>query len=702
MAKEKLVIVIDGDSKGAVKAAKTAGSSISKLGKLVGGLALAGGALFLAKKGFDALSGAIRGTANFLKGSISVAADFEKSMRNVNSIMGLSEKEFRATSEAVVEIAKTLPQSSQVLSEGLYDIASAGFAGADGLKVLEASAKAASAGLTDTKVSAKGITAVLNAYGFEAKDATKVSDIMFTTVKKGVTTFEKLSSNLGKILSTGKAARISFAQLSGALAFLTTKGVSTEESVTSLNQLILSFIKPTKEMTKELNEAGFATGELLLEEEGLAGAMEFLGDATEGSITKMTEMLSSVEAVKSAAALLGGGFDELDRFMQDFNDTSGATAEALDEQSKSYAFQLDILKTRFLDVKKAIGDAFLPVLIEVMGKISESGGLFDNLSGVVESVAGNLGKWLDLNWDKLEGFIDIMMAADYTAISAGIQNIGEAFGFMIGNETEGAIGAEEAYQNFIDGIGEGMTTLSEAIIGMQLFMKSLGIVLNLLSGISIAVNFLSGMGLFFISLGQEGQREFELMDEGIEKLKDTMTTDMAELTLLTEKYHETIAQNAIESTSKVESEFAGMTNAVIENFIEMKVGAENFQNFINSMHGADISSTHTITTIERSAIGLMAGPRQSGGIVARDQFATDLQIPLVKGEAVLPAPLVKAIKEGQGSFAGVDAGGGGGDTTINFIGAIVREDNDFNRIADEVSKVIHNEQLREQRGGGFR
>ncbi len=50
----------------------------------------------------------------------------------------------------------------------------------------------------------------------------------------------------------------------------------------------------------------------------------------------------------------------------------------------------------------------------------------------------------------------------------------------------------------------------------------------------------------------------------------------------------------------------------------------------------------------------------------------------------------------------LSAGGGGGDLTINFNGAVVREDDDFNRIADEVSKVIHNEQLREQRGGGFR
>ena len=78
--------------------------------------------------------------------SIKMAAQFETSMRNVNSISKLSEQQFAAISDEVLQLSTRMPQSAKALADGLYDIASSGFAGADGMKVLEASAKAASSG----------------------------------------------------------------------------------------------------------------------------------------------------------------------------------------------------------------------------------------------------------------------------------------------------------------------------------------------------------------------------------------------------------------------------------------------------------------------------------------------------------------------------------------------------------------------------
>lgn len=91
--------------------------------------------------------------------------------------------------------------------------------------------------------------------------------------------------------------------------------------------------------------------------------------------------------------------------------------------------------------------------------------------------------------------------------------------------------------------------------------------------------------------------------------------------------------------------------------------------------------------------------KQSGGMIFGNQFASDLNIPLVKGEAVLPAPVVQAIKEGRGSFAGVDASSS--DSIMNnfYISElVVREEADVHRIAEK----LHDMQSREQRGGGYR
>ncbi|MGD9276363.1 MAG: hypothetical protein PVJ67_04270 [Candidatus Pacearchaeota archaeon] len=76
---------------------------------------------------------------------------------------------------------------------------------------------------------------------------------------------------------------------------------------------------------------------------------------------------------------------------------------------------------------------------------------------------------------------------------------------------------------------------------------------------------------------------------------------------------------------------------------------------------------------------------QSGGLMKANTFSSDLNIPLYKGEAVLPAGLVRAIKEGRGSFAGVEGKGGTGIiNNFNISELIVREEADLKRIADQL------------------
>jgi len=138
--------------------------------------------------------------------AIAKAVAFDKAMRNVNSLTGGSQKQFAAMEKQVISMSTKLPQSATTLAEGLYNIASSGFQGADGVKVLDAAARSASAGLTTTEVSARAITGVLNAYGLKAKDAADVSDTLFQTVNLGVISFDELANNLGDVVGSAAAA----------------------------------------------------------------------------------------------------------------------------------------------------------------------------------------------------------------------------------------------------------------------------------------------------------------------------------------------------------------------------------------------------------------------------------------------------------------------------------------------------------------
>ena len=78
--------------------------------------------------------------------------DFDKAMRNVNSIAQLPKKQFKSLSDNVLELAKKVNQAPQTLAEGLYDLVSSGFDAAESMVVLESSAKAATAGLTTAEI----------------------------------------------------------------------------------------------------------------------------------------------------------------------------------------------------------------------------------------------------------------------------------------------------------------------------------------------------------------------------------------------------------------------------------------------------------------------------------------------------------------------------------------------------------------------
>ncbi|MHB8276354.1 MAG: phage tail tape measure protein [Candidatus Humimicrobiaceae bacterium] len=292
--------------------------------------------------------------------SVKMASQFETSMRNVNSISKLSETEFKALGEAVVGISKKFPQTAKELADGLYDIASSGFSGAAGLKVLEASAMAASAGMTNTATSAKGITAVLNAFGLEADQAGAVADTMFRTVDKGVITFEELSSTVGDWVGMGKAAGLGFNELSGAIAYMTTKGINASEAGTSLQRLLTGIIKPSDAMAAAIKNAGFESGEMMLKTLGLTGSMKVLNDETGGSITKLIELIPEIRGVRGANALLGSGYESLTKFMGDFVDTTGSAAIALKEQSKSLDYQLKLLKNSATAIGIEIGNRLIP------------------------------------------------------------------------------------------------------------------------------------------------------------------------------------------------------------------------------------------------------------------------------------------------------------------------------------------------------
>jgi TP901 family phage tail tape measure protein len=320
-------------------------------------------------------------------GATYAAVQLEQSMQNVATIWDenqqLAEGTFvsiKNATSAVIDLSTELPQSAKVLAEGLYDIASSGFQGAEALDVLKVAGTAASAGLTDTATAARAITAVLNAYGDEAAEASRISDVLFQTVNLGVVSFPELANVLGDFVGLTATAKVPIEEAGAALATMTLSGVSAAEAGTSINRVMKSFIKPGEDMAAMLHRMGYETGAAALEQEGLMGIMEKLaGEIGYESVTAWTRLFPEIRATRGALALIadeGENFRRVSRGMNEDSNLIGATQRALAEQSKSTAFQLTILKNQVVALGISFGQSLLPVIKPIVEGLQDLVGAF--------------------------------------------------------------------------------------------------------------------------------------------------------------------------------------------------------------------------------------------------------------------------------------------------------------------------------------
>jgi len=315
--------------------------------------------------------------------SLKMAADFDSAMREVNTMMLLSEEEFTGFSEEVRGLAKDMGVDAVEAANALYQAISAGIPKENAVEFLAIASKAAIGGVTDTMTAVDGLTTVLNAFKIPVSEAERVADLMFTTVKGGKTTFEELSASMFNVAPIAAAAGVKFETVSAALATMTKQGVPTSVATTQLRQAIQAMIKPTADMKTALDTLGYASGDALIAERGLAGALDLLTEASGGSNEVLGKMFGSVEGLQAVLALTGENAKIFTADMAAMADAEGAAADAAAEMEKTTGKQMQNLKVAMQDIGITIGTAIMPALIK----------LLEIITPIIEKVA----TWIEKN-----------------------------------------------------------------------------------------------------------------------------------------------------------------------------------------------------------------------------------------------------------------------------------------------------------------
>jgi TP901 family phage tail tape measure protein len=267
--------------------------------------------------------------------SVMAANEWQKEFSNVSTLVDETQVNVQDMAKELLLMDSQLGSSTE-LTRGLYQALSASVEPGKAIEFVGEAARFAKAALVDTNAAVDVITTGLNAYGLEADDAGRISDVLFTTIKNGKVTGDELASTIGQVIPLAANMNLSFENLGASVAEMTKQGVSSAEATTQLNAVMTSLLKPSSDLKQAMTDAGFATGEAVTSSDNFQEALQEVIAQTDGSQEALAQLFPNVRALRGALALTGEGASGFADTLTEMENSTGATNTAFEKQEKTF------------------------------------------------------------------------------------------------------------------------------------------------------------------------------------------------------------------------------------------------------------------------------------------------------------------------------------------------------------------------------
>jgi TP901 family phage tail tape measure protein len=418
MAQQKLGIEITGNAQGLTNAISTAEGKLKAFGSK---LQSVGGSL---TRSLTLPLVAIGGAAT------SMALNFDQSMTQIKSLVGIAGDEVDAMGETAKQMALDTGKSATEAADALFFITSAGLRGDEAMQTLEASLKAAAVGLGETKTIADLATSAMNAYGSDTLSASAATDILATAVREGKLEASELAGSMGGVIPIASNLGVEFHEVAGALAAMSRTGTNASEGATQLNAILSSIAKPTEQSITAFERMGLTTDDLQksLAEDGLMNTLVLLKNRLDSTGLSFTDIVPNIRAWKGVLDLTGAGMETNIGIMKSLENHLGATDRMfkINAESASFKFNksLNEMKGSLLEVGSVLLEMLVPVVTKLANFLREASDSFKNLDDgtkrfiiTIGGVAAVVGPALIVYWKNQQVYFRVSFAICYQLIA---------------------------------------------------------------------------------------------------------------------------------------------------------------------------------------------------------------------------------------------------------------------------------------------
>ena len=378
MQDQKLRIDIIGDASKLTSALNTASGKLQAFGKKVTDigknlstkvtlpLALAGGA------------------------ALKMASDFDKSMTQIKTLVGIASDEVDQMGKVAIQMAKDTGISAKDAADALFFITSAGLRGSDALSVLEQSLKASAIGLGETKVVADLATSALNAYGIENLSAAQATDVLTASIREGKLEADSLAQSMGTVLPIASQLGVRFSEVGATFAAMSRTGTDAAMAATQIRGILFALLKPSKQASDTLAEFGLSAAGLRqkIKEDGLLDTLKLLTETFGDNEEAQGKVFANTRALSGVLDLMGNNLASTEQIFSRMSNTAGITAEAFNELEKSASFKLNKslndLGVAFTEIGSVLLETFTPAIQKIASLLVSLGNKFQSLNPTVK------------------------------------------------------------------------------------------------------------------------------------------------------------------------------------------------------------------------------------------------------------------------------------------------------------------------------
>jgi TP901 family phage tail tape measure protein len=363
-----------------------------------------------------------------IKGAKDVA-DFDNKMQEVFTLMpGITDDAMSSMKASMRSLADTMGIDLLDSVNALYQAISAGIPAESAVNFIGEAAKLSVAGVSSLEDAVASITTVLNGYGLGAEDATKVSDVLFSTVKAGVTTLTELGGEIGKVTPIAASLGVSFEEVGAMFATMTKQlgAGKTAEAGTAIQSMLAELSKDTSLASRNFKElTGTSFPNFIKEGGSVTDALRLMSDEAEANDTSLRNMFSGIKAGQAALMLMTDNGDAMSMAFTQMKDDAGSVEKGFETMEQSVGRQFAKMQSAVHELGMQMGEAILPIANQIIPTLTTA---FRNAMPTVQKFANEFPAIMNNVVSMGDALVDVgIVIASYVVATKGATAVQGAF-----------------------------------------------------------------------------------------------------------------------------------------------------------------------------------------------------------------------------------------------------------------------------------